>query len=69
MKATMKHIFLFAGNKQMQTFREAIPFQKVCSFVSARPDAEGYHRCKWCISALFRKKRLPLEGKLSPTGD
>ena len=57
-KRGKRHI-RFCQNKQMKTLRETI-------FASEGFDHNRtHHRLRWCISALFRKKRLPLEGKLA----
>ena len=57
-KGGKRHI-RFCQNKQMKTLRETI-------FASEGFDHNRtHHRLRWCISALFRKKRLPLEGKLA----
>ena len=52
--------YRFVKSKPMQTFWETVPSRKVFVYLKCT-----YHLRRWCISALFRKKRLPLEGKLA----
>ena len=58
-KGNFKRHMWFCQNNQMKSFRETVFSSE--GFARNRT----HHRLRWCISALFRKKRLPLEGKLA----
>ena len=56
--------YRFVKNKPMQTFRETVSFRKVLFFRK-----HAYHFRKVVNKCALPRKRLPLEGKLSPIGD